>query len=250
MTPTDDVERKPEKEEEPEDSSKETVSLSSSAHTKSSKVIGIRGLNPHLYNEVSIKAKQRGITVSDLINEIFMQYINNSGNNIQVIGGLDSLELHEDELHELGGPGINFVDIGKLAFAPDVTRETFDGIKSIKRVDKILVPKNLYIPLLKKVRHSGGITKYSGQNIPRLITKFFHSDVHLSSDFFQYFIESEIKVNLSVEGDLTIDEDVTSDELKTVVNSLRVEGDIVVPRDLAGWTFAVANCEGGIEVKD
>ncbi|MFX0124414.1 MAG: hypothetical protein ACFFAE_12300, partial [Candidatus Hodarchaeota archaeon] len=129
----------------------------------------------------------------------------------------------------------------------DVTHESFNKIQNIEHVEHIWVPHHLYLPLVKKVRNCNIIEKYKGDKIPRVIQKSFDSDVHLTRSFFEYFLEEEQMVDLTVYGELKIDKDVTLDDFKSVIYNLRVDNDIQAPRHLIGFLFAKSKCYGEIE---
>ncbi len=135
-------------------------------------------------------------------------------------------------------------------FGPGISSEAFAKVSQVRRVDRVVVPSNLYFSLLQKVRHCGRIEKYSGNTIPHIIRKAFSSDASLSREFFEYFIEDGSKIDLIVHGDLEIDEDVTVEHLKKVFRALRVSGDILIPRAAQGWIYAIAECHGEISTYD
>lgn len=219
------------------------------SHEDPRKVIGIRGLNPQTYKEIRRHAKKLGINVSDLINDIFSQYLSNS-KDFQTIRNVDSLEITEHDLIDLGYTSLNLEYIGTLTFSPEVTIDSFNRIISISQVNNIRVPAHLYLPLLRKVRNCNKIEKFSGESIPQIVTKEFNSDIKLSRSFFEYFIEDKAMVALIANTDLDIEEDVTLDLFKSVVNSLTVHGSIRIPKHLEGWILAKAECHDDIDVYD
>ncbi|MFX1507929.1 MAG: hypothetical protein ACFFDC_17720 [Promethearchaeota archaeon] len=215
---------------------------------KSDKVIGIRGLDARLYKDISRIAKKNGISVAELINRILAKYRYTSiGENGNTISNIDSLELFEDDLAHLDDEGISIIGVKNLSLAPDVTHESFNKIGNIEHVGHIWVPSHLYIPLVKKARNCQHIEKYKGDKIPRVVEKSFDSDVHLTPSFFEYFLEEEQMVDLTVYGELRIDKDVTLNDFKSVIYHLRVDNDIQAPRHLIGFLFAKSKCYGEIE---
>jgi hypothetical protein len=54
-------------------------------------------------------------------------------------------------------------------------------------------------------------------------------------------------VDLTVGGELRIDDDISISDFKQVIYSLQVDGDIHAPRHLIGYLFAKAECYGEIE---
>ena len=215
---------------------------------KSDKVIGIRGLDARLYKDISRIAKKNGISVAELINRILAKYRYTSiGENGSTISNIDSLELFEDDLAHLDDEGIHIIGVKNLSLAADITYESFNKIRNIEHIDHIWVPSRLYLPLVKKARNCHKIEKYKGDKIPRVVEKSLDSDVHLTPSFFEYFLEEEQMVDLTVYGDLRIDKDVTLNDFKSVIYNLRVDNDIQAPRHLIGFLFAKSKCYGEIE---
>jgi hypothetical protein len=213
---------------------------------KSDKVIGIRGLNSQLYKDISKIAKKNHLSVGELLNRVLAKYRYNSfGEERDIISHIDSLELIEEELGNLEDP-ISIINVKTLLLAPDITTESFKKIEKIENIERVWVPSHLYLTLLKKARHCIQIEKYKGEILPQVVQKRFDSDLKLSQSFIQYFIETEQQVDLTVHGDLQIDSDVTLDNFKDVIYSLRVDGDIEAPNPLVGYLFAKAKVYGEI----
>ncbi|MHA1944789.1 MAG: hypothetical protein ACXAC6_02435 [Candidatus Hodarchaeales archaeon] len=215
---------------------------------RSEKVIGIRGLDERLYREISRIAKKNGVSVAELINPLLAKYRFDSGSeNGSTISNIKTLELNNEELVNLDDEIINLVNIKNLLLGPDITIETFKKIKKIEQINKIWVPSHLYLQVLKKAKHCKNIEKYKGDHLPLVLQKNFDSDVHLTKTFFEYFLESEEMVDLTVGGELRIDDDISISDFKQVIYSLQVDGDIHAPRHLIGYLFAKAECYGEIE---
>ncbi|MFW9905488.1 MAG: hypothetical protein ACFFFH_14195 [Candidatus Thorarchaeota archaeon] len=216
--------------------------------SKSDKVIGIRGLDARLYKDISRIAKKNGVSVAELINRILAKYrYSFIGENDNTISNIDSLELFEEDLANLDDEGINIIGIKNLSLGKDVTHKSFNKIRNIEHIERIWVPSHLYLPLVKKARNCHHIEKYKGDKIPRVVEKSFDSDVHLTPSFFEYFLDEEQMVDLTVYGELRIDKDVTLDDFKSVIYNLRVDNDIQAPRHLIGFLFAKSICYGEIE---
>ncbi|PWI48090.1 hypothetical protein CEE45_08680 [Candidatus Heimdallarchaeota archaeon B3_Heim] len=215
---------------------------------KSDKVIGIRGLDTRLYKDLSKIARKNGLSVADLINRLFAKYRYDSvGENGNTISNVSSLELNEEELVTLDDEIINIVGVKNLLLSPDITPETFQKIKRVENVERIWVPSHLYLLLLKKVKNCYKIEKFKGDRLPQVVQKSFDSDVHLTSSFFDYFLETDQQVDLRVYGELRIDTDVSLDDFRQVIYNLAVDGDIHAPKHLIGLLFATVKCYGEIE---
>ncbi|MHA2245889.1 MAG: hypothetical protein ACXADY_13075 [Candidatus Hodarchaeales archaeon] len=183
-----------------------------------------------------------------MINRILAKYRYNSiSENGNTISNIDSLELFEEDLAHLDDEVVNIIGVKNLLLGTDVTHESFNKIQNIEHVDRIWVPSHLYMPLIKKARNCPKVERYRGDKIPRIVQNSFDSNVHLTSSFFEYYLETEQMVDLTVYGDLKIDKDVTLDDFKSVIYNLRVDGDIQTPRHLIGFLFAKSKCYGEIE---
>jgi hypothetical protein len=201
-----------------------------------------------LYKDISRIARKNGISVAELINRILAKYRYTSiGENGNTISNIDSLELFEEDIAHLDEEGINIIGIKNLSLAADITHESFTKIRNIEHIEHIWVPSHLYLPLVKKARNCRKIEKYKGDKIPRVVEKSFDSDVHLTPSFFEYFLDEEQMVDLTVYGELRIDKDVTLNDFKSVIYKLRVDNDIQAPRHLIGFLFAKSKCYGEIE---
>ena len=183
-----------------------------------------------------------------MLNRLLAKYrFDSFSENGNTISNIKTLDLHEEELVTLADEKINLIDIKTLRFGPDITMETFSKINKIENINKIWVPSHLYLLVLKKAKHCENIEKYKGDHLPLVLQKSFDSDVHLSRTFFEYFLETGEMVDLTVYGELRIDNDITLDEFRNVIYSLFVDNDIHAPRHLIGFIFAKAKCYGDIE---
>ena len=99
---------------------------------KSDKVFGIRGLDSHLYKDISKIAKKNHLSVGELLNRVLAKYRYNSfgEDESDIISHLESLELHEDELVNIDNP-ISIINAKTLLLAPNITVESFKKINKI-----------------------------------------------------------------------------------------------------------------------
>lgn len=196
-------------------------------------VIGIRGLDYRKYKLVAKRAKAQGKTISELLNEILDQYLSEEEG---YIGEIEALEISEDDLIDLE-ENIRFVDIDRLTFAPDITRQAFKKIKELRRIELVLIPSHLYL-LASKIARDCTIEKYT-EDAPSIVEKTFNGDVTLPREFFQVFHERNEQLKLRVYGSLTLNHDVIRDEFASVVHTLDVDEDIYCPQHLIGMVYAM-----------
>ena len=211
---------------------------------KPPKVIGIRGLDIEKYKLVQEKAKEQGRTISDLLDEIINRYLTEEEG---YIGPVDALDITQEDLKHLEDE-VRFIEIERLTFASDITREDFKKVKEIRNVRQVMVPSHLYL-LASRVARDCSIEKYSGEDTLTIVEKTFNGDVDLPREFFQVFLANNQKIKLRVYGDLTLKQDIPLEEFRMVVHSLTVDGDASVPKHLIGLVYAIGNVDGEIYVE-
>ena len=134
----------------------------------SKNAILIRGLNRELYNRIIGKAKEQGLNVGELMNEVMETYLYNGKEKkvpldprrLIISGSItlsksDVLGIHE----EVGKFKVE--NNGDLLFDEDVDREALQCIEKIYNKGKLLVPKNVHPLTLIKIGHvQGEVKKY------------------------------------------------------------------------------------------
>ena len=134
----------------------------------SKNAILIRGLNRELYNRIIGKAKEQGLNVGELMNEVMETYLYNGKEKkvpldprrLIISGSItlsksDVLGIHE----EVGKFKVE--NNGDLLFDEDVDREALQCIEKIYNKGKLLVPKDVHPLTLIKIGHvQGEVKKY------------------------------------------------------------------------------------------
>jgi len=139
-----------------------------SEHEK--EVIGIRGLDPNLYNQILVKAKETGKNVSELINDALRRYLD------QVLAipitapvvfgeGAVSLRISKGDLEKLGKVIIR--GAVSVKFAEDVDEVTIEEhVVAVENCVSVSVPQPAYVSVMKKVRNCASIGSYTTKPSP------------------------------------------------------------------------------------
>jgi len=127
-------------------------------------VIGIRGLNPDLYNQVLVKAKEGGKNVSELINDALRRYLDEvlgtSVNAPVIFGeGITSLVVSKDDLEKLGKAIIRGAT--SIKFAEDVDDKAIEEhVVAIENCTSVSIPHLAYISAMKRARNCTVVKSY------------------------------------------------------------------------------------------
>ena len=141
-----------------------------SGEEKSKRVFSIRGLDPEIYDRFAKVARELGVSVGELMNEAmrFMLSLVSVGTvagvesvkslmkslrgvkgihellgDVEVISGLDELEVSREDLESIDKPVI-FMNIKKLVFKEGIDRGLIESkVRGIKLVDEVVVPKSI-----------------------------------------------------------------------------------------------------------
>lgn len=141
-----------------------------SGEEKSKRVFSIRGLDPEIYDRFAKVARELGVSVGELMNEAMrfmlslvsvgtvagvegikllmkslrgVKGIHESLGNVEVISGLDELEVSREDLESIDKPVI-FMNIKKLVFKEGIDRGLIESkVRGIKLIDEVVVPKSI-----------------------------------------------------------------------------------------------------------
>jgi hypothetical protein len=128
-------------------------------------VIGIRGLEPNLYNQILVKAKEMGKNVSDLVNDALRRYMD------QVLAipytapvilgeGATSFRVSKNDLEKLGKVIIR--GAVNVKFAEDVDDATVEEhVVAIENCVSVSVPQQVYISVMKKTKNCKSLGSYA-----------------------------------------------------------------------------------------
>jgi len=133
-------------------------------------VIGIRGLNPDLYNQVLVKAKEMGKNVSELMNDALRRYLEQvlaiPVTAPVVLGeSFASLHLSKSDLEKLGKVIIRGAI--HVEFAEDVDEKAIEEhVVAVENCTSVLVPQQAYISVMKKARNCTSVKSYATKPFP------------------------------------------------------------------------------------
>lgn len=139
-----------------------------SEHEK--EVIGIRGLDPNLYNQTLVKAKEMGKNVSELINDALRRYLDQVlaiPITAPVVFGESCVDLtiSKSDLEKLGKVIIR--DAVNVRFAEDVDDKAIEEhLVAIEDCVDVKVPQQAYLSLMKRARDCVNIKSYTEKPSP------------------------------------------------------------------------------------
>ncbi len=128
-------------------------------------VIGIRGLDPNLYNQILVKAKETGKNVSELVNDALIRYLD------QVLAipitapvvfgeGAISLMISKSDLEKLGKVIIRGAI--SVKFAEDVDETAIEEhVVAVENCVSVSVPQQAYINVMKRARNCTSVSPYT-----------------------------------------------------------------------------------------
>ena len=114
------------------------------------RVVGIRGLDLQIYEQIQELARRKGDNVANIINEALKRYLSSSDDvnytAPQTISGQSKFEITADALHELSP--LRIEDVATVVVLDDnneITTEMINqDLESIIRSQEIFVPDRLY----------------------------------------------------------------------------------------------------------
>jgi len=152
-----------------------------SEHEK--EVIGIRGLDPNLYNQILVKAKETGKNVSELINDALRRYLD------QVLAipitapvvfgeGAINLWVSKSDLEKLGK--VILRDAVNVKFAEDIDEKAIEEhIVAIENCINVRVPPQAYLTLMKKAKRCVNVKPYTEK--PSMVFQTSQAEVGVQS---------------------------------------------------------------------
>ena len=118
------------------------------------RVVGIRGLDLQIYEQIQELARKKNDNVANIINDALKRYLLNSDDVVytapQIISGQSKFEVTAEALRQL--TPLRIEDVNTVIILDDtneITTEMIDkDLESISRVEKIYVPNRLYYIIL------------------------------------------------------------------------------------------------------
>jgi hypothetical protein len=219
------------------------------------RVVGIRGLDLKLYERIQDLAKQQKKNVADVINTALRNLLENTeGSEFQapeIISGQDRFEITAEALNEL--TPLRVEDIDRLIILDDENKITLELLKnnldSIVRCTSVYVPNNLYYTILKKTKNVGTVTRYSRPWKEEKPLRF-HSNTRINAKFLERFKQENLRLRITVEGNLIFDPDISQELFEEIVVSLRCHANLAVSEDLYPTVLTIGVVDGAVQLID
>lgn len=128
-------------------------------------VIGIRGLDSNLYQQMLAKAKELGKNVSELMNDALKLYLNQVLAASTIGEGSVNLELSKTDLEKLGKVIIR--GVVHVKFSEDVDDKTIEEhVVALENCVNVTVPKQAYLNAVTRAKNCINIKPYSEKPLP------------------------------------------------------------------------------------
>lgn len=220
------------------------------------RVVGIRGLDLQIYEQIQELARRKGDNVANIINDALKKYLSSS-NDVdytapQTISGQSKFEITAEALHELSP--LRIEDVATVIVVDDTNQITSDMInqdlESIIRSQEIYVPDRLYYVILKKAKNVNNVIKYTGP-WKEETTLNFGANAKLNAKMLQKFKQENKRLKIIVTGgDLLIENDISVDMFEEMISELKVKGNLIVPEALYASVLTKGTIEGSVQLTD
>ena len=218
------------------------------------RVVGIRGLDLQIYEQIQELARRKGDNVANIINDALKKYLTSSEDvdytAPQTISGQSKFEITAEALKQLSP--LRIEDVSRVVIiGDDITVAMIDeNLESIIRSQEIFVPDRLYYVILKKAKNVNNVIKYSGL-WKEETTLNFGANAKLNSKMLDKFKQENKRLKVIVTGgDLLIENDITVDMFEEMISELKVKGNLIVPEALYASVLTKGTIEGSVQLTD
>ena len=218
------------------------------------RVVGIRGLDLQIYEQIQELARRKGDNVANIINDALKKYLTSSEDvdytAPQTISGQSKFEITAEALKQLSP--LRIEDVSRVVIiGDDITVAMIDeNLESIIRSQDIFVPDRLFYVILKKSKNVNNVIKYSGL-WKEETTLNFGANAKLNSKMLDKFKQENKRLKVIVTGgDLLIENDITVDMFEEMISELKVKGNLIVPEALYASVLTKGTIEGSVQLTD
>lgn len=219
------------------------------------RVVGIRGLDLAIYEQIQELARKRGTNVADVINEALRQFLH-SNEEVdyaipEIVSGQARFELTAEALEELAPLRIEDCDTvivmdNQGEITKELVQENLDGIL---RVTDLYVPKVLYYVILKKSKSVGNLHRYDPPWREEKLLRF-NSSTKITSKILERFRAENYRLKLVVHGDLVFSPEIPLSLFEEVVSAITVDGNMAVSEELYASVLTLGSVNGVIQLID
>ncbi|MHA1992559.1 MAG: hypothetical protein ACXACX_21525 [Candidatus Hodarchaeales archaeon] len=217
------------------------------------RVIGIRGLNESIYNEIQKHAKDTNKNVSDIFNEALIQYLQTIKEGFtppNIISGHSKFIINSEALRQL--TPLKIENVEKVIIENDEML-TIDLIESnlegISNAIVVYVPQRLYYIIIKKSKNCETIEPYEG--VYRIEeTLEFNTSLKITSNMLERFKQQNKRIRIKANGDLWIDFKVDPQLFDEVVSRIRTNGGLYCSEALQPIILTKGSVSGNLGIID
>lgn len=222
------------------------------------RVVGIRGLDLQIYEQIQELARMKNDNVANIINEALKKYLQNTDEveyiAPQTVSGQNRFELTAEALIQLSPlriEDVNTVIVLDGKGEEEITTEMINrDLESINRTQTIYVPTKLYYVILKKAKNVVDVIKYDPPYREQK-TLNFPSNTKLSLKILEQFKKENKRLRIIVSGgDLLLEPDIPVDVFEEIISELKVKGNLIVSEDLYASVLTKGSIEGSVQLID
>jgi hypothetical protein len=216
------------------------------------KVIGIRGLDEKIYDEIQKYAKETNQNIAEIFNQALEQFLKTQQNYNppQVVSGHSKFIVNVEALQHLSPLRVENVERVIIDNDEKLTLELIEkNLEGIKNAEAIYVPQRLYYLIIKKSKHCDKIEPYEG--VYRVEeTLEFNSTVKLTKNMLERFQQQNKRVKIRAYGDLWIDYYVPVELFDDVVTRINAAAGFYCSEELQPIALTKAVVTGNLGIID
>ncbi|MHA1982754.1 MAG: hypothetical protein ACW967_00260 [Candidatus Hodarchaeales archaeon] len=217
------------------------------------RVIGIRGLDESIYNEIQKHAKDTSKNVSDIFNEALTQYLQTIKEDFtppNIISGHSKFIINSEALNQLKPLKIENVEKVIIENDEKLTIDLIEtNLEGISNSIVVYVPQRLYYIIIKKSKNCENIEPYEG--VYRIEeTLEFNTSLKITSNMLERFKQQNKRIRIKANGDLWIDFKVDPQLFDEVVSRIRANGGLYCSETLQPIILTKGSVSGNLGIID
>ncbi|MFW9928195.1 MAG: hypothetical protein ACFFD1_02260 [Candidatus Thorarchaeota archaeon] len=217
------------------------------------RVIGIRGLDESIYDEIQKIAKEKNQNIADIFNDALRQYLISLDNDYippNIISGHMKFIVNSEALIQLNPLRIENVDKVIIENDEKLTLDLIEtNLEGIKSANYVYVPQQFYYIIIKKSKHCQNIEPYEGKYRAEENLEF-NSSVKITSSMLERFKNQNKRVRIKAYGDIYFDYKIDTDLFDEVVSSLKINGGLYCSEELQPIVLTKGSVTGNLGIID
>ncbi|HKZ42833.1 MAG TPA: hypothetical protein VJ044_17855 [Candidatus Hodarchaeales archaeon] len=217
------------------------------------RVIGIRGLDECLYDEIQNYAKKSEQNIADIFNKALELFLKETAKGYRppvIVSGHSRFIINGDALVHLAPLRVENCERVVVENDEKLTPELVEtNLEGIRNADEIHVPQRLYYLIVKKAKNAERIIPYEGKYRTEE-TLEFNSPIKISKGMLDRFQQQNKRIKIIADGDLWIEFNVPVDLFDDVVSRVEVDGAFFCSEELQPIALTKAVVSGNLGVID